>query len=523
MAGLRSIFRASAVSAVGTGLSRVLGAARDVAISHVFGAGRASDAFWVAWTVPSVFRRFVADEGLTGALIPAVAQSESQESEREARRLAGSALLALLGAGVAIVVAGILAAPWLVRVFAYGFADDPDQLALTVTLTRWLFPFVLFVSLVSYCEALLNHRGHFFVPKIAPGIVSAFVAASALLFATRLAQPVMALAIGVLIGGVAHLLACVPPLVKLWGLPRPRADAFKTRRFRLFLREMGKVVLIGLVAQLNLVLLRLLATLLEDGAVTQYWYANRVVDLAQGAIAVGVGSALLPLIARDAANRDWERFRDHFYQGVVLASLVLIPAAALLIGMAEPVVSILFRHGAFDASAAAHTAGTLKLLVPFMLALAGINIVKKVFFSLDDRTTLLVVGSGGLLVTAGLGYALSSRLGVEGLGAALSLSVSLQFAVYLAVLKVKAGTRIALAALAGPIAKLALAAAPAGLAAHAITRYGVWIEGPARLENWLLLAAGGATGAAVYAALGLALGVRELRDLLARVARRPRR
>jgi putative peptidoglycan lipid II flippase len=165
------IFGASVVSALGTGLSRVLGAARDVTIGHIFGAGRASDAFWMAWTIPSLFRRFVADEGLTGALIPAVARAEQEVDTREARRLANGALLALLVAGAAICVVGILGAPLLVRLIAPGFSDDPEKLALTISLTRWLFPFVVFVSLVSYCEGLLNYRGHFFVPKLAPGIV----------------------------------------------------------------------------------------------------------------------------------------------------------------------------------------------------------------------------------------------------------------------------------------------------------------------------------------------------------------
>ena len=169
------------VSAAGTGLSRVAGAVRDVVLSHVFGAGRASDAFWLAWTVPSIFRRFVADEGLTGALIPAVGQAEEAEGETGARRLANTALAALLLACAVVCVGGILGAPWLVKAFAWGFTRDPDKLALTVTLTRWLFPFVAFVSLVSYCEALLNYRGRFFIPKLAPGIVSGSIAAAALL------------------------------------------------------------------------------------------------------------------------------------------------------------------------------------------------------------------------------------------------------------------------------------------------------------------------------------------------------
>ena len=257
------------VSAAGTGLSRVAGAFRDVVLSHVFGAGRASDAFWLAWTVPSIFRRFVADEGLTGALIPAVGQAEEAEGEGGARRLANTALAALLVACLVVCVGGILAAPWLVKAFAWGFSRDPGKLELTVTLTRWLFPFVAFVSLVSYCEALLNYRGRFFIPKLAPGIVSGSIAVAALLLATRFEEPVYALVAGALVGGLAHLLVCVPPLVKSWGWPAPSLAGVRDPRFRRLAGEMGKVVAIGLVAQVNVVLLRLLASLLAEGSVTQ--------------------------------------------------------------------------------------------------------------------------------------------------------------------------------------------------------------------------------------------------------------
>ena len=167
------IARGALFSGIGTVGSRVLGAVRDVAIANVLGAGLASDAFWVAFTVPSIFRRFVADEGLTGALIPAVAEAEEEEGQEAARGLAGAALVTLVVAGFVLCLAGWVAAPLLVRLCAWGFVDNPEQFDLCVRLTRWMFPFVLFVSLVSWCEGLLNLRGHFFVPKLAPGVVSA--------------------------------------------------------------------------------------------------------------------------------------------------------------------------------------------------------------------------------------------------------------------------------------------------------------------------------------------------------------
>jgi len=496
-----TIFGASVVSALGTGLSRVLGAVRDIAIGHVFGAGRASDTFWMAWTVPSLFRRFVADEGLTGALIPGVAQAEQEAGVEEARRLANGALFALLLAGASICAAGMLGAPWLVRLIAPGFAGDPGKLALTITLTRWLFPFVVFVSLVSYCEGLLNVRGHFFVPKLAPGIVSGCIAAAALLLANGFEEPVLALAVGALVGGLTHLLVCVPPLVKHWGMPFPSVGGMRGPRFRFFLGEMGKVAAIGLIAQLNVVLLRVLASFLEEGAMTHYWYANRLVDLTQGTFAVAVGSALLPAVAHDAAGRDWDGFRKNFSQAVRLAALVLVPAACLLIGLARPIVSILFLHGEFSVHAVDRTVATLQLLVPFMVALGGINIVKKAYFALDDRTTLLIVGAMGLVFTTSAGYLLSTRIGVEGLGLALSISAVAQLVGYLGILRVKMGEKLGLAAWAGPLLRILVASVPAAVAAVGICMLGDWDQGPASVGNWIVLAAAGLSATAVYVPL----------------------
>jgi len=511
------IFGASIISALGTVSSRILGAVRDIAIGHVFGAGRASDAFWMAWTVPSLFRRFVADEGLTGALIPAVAQAEREAGTQEARRLANGALLALLVAGALICLAGMLGAPWLVRLIAPGFAADPGKLQLTVTLTRWLFPFVVFVSLVSYCEGLLNYRRHFFVPKLAPGIVSACMAASALLLATRFEEPIFALAIGALTGGLVHLLVCIPPLVRRWGFPVPSTNGMRGPRFRSFFREMGKVAAIGIVAQLNVVLLRVLASFLAEGSMTHYWYANRLVDLSQGTIAVAVGSALLPVVARDAAERNWAAFRANFGEAIRLAAFVLIPTACLLAGLARPIVSILFLHGEFDVTAAEHTTATLQLLVPFMLALGGMNIVKKAYFALDDRTTLLYVGLLGLGITAGSGHLLSKSLGVEGLGLALSVSGVAQLIAYLVILRFKMGSKLGMATLATPLIKRLLAALPATAAAIWVCTYGNWNRGPADVRNWIVLAVAGLLAATIYLTLAWVFRISLVRDLPGRI------
>ena len=179
-----------------------MGLFRDMTIAAVLGATRASDAFWVAFTVPNVFRRFVADEGLTGALIPGIASEEKKQGKESARRLANSTFSMLVLVCVFLILTGELFSPQLVKAFAYGFSSNSEQFALTVSLTRLMLPFVIFVSLVSFSEALLNYEDHFFIPKIAPGIVSGGIIAGALFFTDFFEHKVYGLAVGVLAGGL---------------------------------------------------------------------------------------------------------------------------------------------------------------------------------------------------------------------------------------------------------------------------------------------------------------------------------
>jgi len=502
-------------------LSRVLGAARDIAIGHVFGAGKAADIFWIAFTVPNVFRRFVADEGLTGVVIPALDRAEAEEGEEAARRLAGGTLLFLLLACLVLCVGGMLAAPWIVKAFAWGFSDDPAKFERTVTLTRWLFPFVLFVSLVSFCEGLLNRCDRYFVAKLAPGLVSGCLVASAFLFADRFEEPLLSLVFGVLAGGLVHLLVCLPSLARAWGLPVPRLSGMRGPRFRRFVVEMGKVVLIGVFGQLNIMALRTLASLLPDGSVSHYWFANRVVDLAQGVVAVSVGSALMRVLSRAATDRDWAAFAAGFRDAVRLLMVVLLPCAAVLLVLAEPIVSLLFRHGAFDADAVAGTTPVLRTLVPFMLAVAGLNLVRKPYFALDERGVLLGVGAAGLTLTASLGMLLLEPFGVAGLGLALSLSTAAQLTAYVLLLPRRTGVELGLPSLAGPLGKMVLASLPAAGVSLAVAALGRWEAGPASLRNWVVLAGAGGAAMLVYAACAWLLRVPELRALAARVRGRP--
>ncbi|MBI2569572.1 MAG: murein biosynthesis integral membrane protein MurJ [Candidatus Schekmanbacteria bacterium] len=513
------IIRGLLSSSFGTALSRVLGAARDIAITNRFGAGSVSDAFWVAFTIPSVFRRFVADEGLTGALIPALAREESERGRAGGLALSDVAFTALLLLCGLLCAAGIALAPALVLLFGWGFADNAEQYALAVSLTRWMFPFVALVALVSFCEGVLNFRGHFLVPKLAPGLVSGTLVVAAVWGAELFSEPVWALPAGLLAGGVAHFLIHLPVMRRLWHVPR-LTRRFDHPGFRSLVREMGKVALIGVCAQLNIMLLRSFASMLDPGAVTHYWIANRLMDLPQGIIGVGLGSALLPAITDDVVSGDWDAFRRNMVFGLRLATFMLLPAAAVMAAFPVPIVSVLFRHGSFTPADLVTTGKTFACMVPYFLGVAGIHLLKRGYFAIDERGVVLKVGFAGTAIVAACGYTMSSRYGVVGLALALSFATVCQLVAYVALLGPRIHGPLPLRTLGLAALRIAIACAPLVAVLLAATPLGRWQRGPADGLNIVVLVTALTVASAVYIGSAKALGVEELGWILRRFRRR---
>jgi len=272
-------------------------------------------------------------------------------------------------------------------------------------------------------------------------------------------------------------------------------------------------------AQINIIVLTLVASYLEEGSLTWYHYSIRLVDVAQGIIAVGVGSAMLPALSKAVAGSDWAGFERAFVGSVRLAAALLLPAAAYLAVLAQPTVAVLFQRGAFSAADVAQTASALQVLIPYMLGLAAIQILKKPFFALERRNELVVVGGLGVAVTGFLGMRWGGSMGVVGLCGALSVSTVLQATAYLVLLRARVEGPLGLGSLAGALARMGVACLPAAAAGFGVALLGDWHEGPT-LHNTLVLAAAGLAGGGAYAGAAMVLGVDEVRSIARRVGGR---
>ena len=303
-----SLLRNAGVVTVFTLLSRILGAARDLVIAHFFGAGLATDAFVQAFTIPNVFRRLTAEGAITQAFIPLYTEIREKEGPAAAGLFASRSLGLALICVSGLTGLGMVFAPELVYLFAAGFKDNPGKFQLTVDLTRMMFPYLLLVTLVAWAMGVLNARSRFAAPAAAPMLLNLGIIGSAIAISPFLETPIHGIAIGVLLGGFLQVLLQVPSLRGIRQSLKPACFRHDPEIIRL-LKLLGPTVFGAGVYQINIVVLRNLASFLPEGQVTHYYNSSRLTELALGVFLFGIVSAALPELSRHTALKDWERMR----------------------------------------------------------------------------------------------------------------------------------------------------------------------------------------------------------------------
>jgi len=279
----KKLTKAAGVIGIATLLSRIMGFIRDMVIAWFFGAGLLSDAFFVAFRIPNLLRRLFAEGSLSIAFVPVFTEYLNRDGRTEAFKMARSTLRVLSILLVLLTIAGILAAPWIIRGVAPGFSGD--KFSLTVTLTRIMFPYIFFICLVALSMGILNALGHFAAPALAPVFLNVAVIGSVLFIAPHMETPVAGLAIGVLIGGFLQILLQVPFLIKKGFRFWQKAPIYHPGVKRIG-RLMGPAIFGAAVYQINILIGTLLASLLPEGSVSYLYYADRLVQFPLGIFAI---------------------------------------------------------------------------------------------------------------------------------------------------------------------------------------------------------------------------------------------
>lgn len=420
------LMQAAGIVGVGTLLSRILGFVRDAAIAWYFGAGFASDAFIAAFRLPNLFRRLLGEGALSSAVVPVFTAVLYENGKQETNRLAGSALRLLALILCVLTIVCILLAPWLVRMMAPGFG--PEKYHLTVKLARIMLPYIFFVCLVALCAGILNVYNHFAAPALAPVMLNFGMIGAIFLIAPQLKFPVVGLAIGVIIGGFLQLALQLPPLI------RHRVLFWQGRSiFHPAMRPIGRlmlpVIIGGAVYQINIVVSTLLGTLLAEGSVTVLYFADRLVQFPLGIFAIAATTAVLPSLSRQAAAGDWIALKETLGQGIRIIFFLTVPAMVGLVILREPIVSLLFERGEFDAAATRLTAGALSYYAVGLWAFATVRIIAAGYFALQDTKTPLIAALVSIGANLALGSILMKPMAQNGLALATSVASMLNLVI----------------------------------------------------------------------------------------------
>jgi putative peptidoglycan lipid II flippase len=476
---------------VGTLASRIAGLVRDQVTAYCFGAGPAADAFFVAFRIPNLLRRLLAEGALTPAFVPVFTERLVSGGMGAAGALFREIFTLMTLALAAVTAAGIVFAPQIVTLIAPGFAENPDQFRLTVLLARLLFPYILLITLTALAMGVLNSLGRFNIPALGPVFLNICMILGAALLSPRLDTPILGLALGALAGGAVQLAIQLPGIRRAGvglGFARPFRDPAAARVFRL----MAPTALGAAAYQVSVFVNTQLASFLAEGSVSWLYYADRLVQFPLGVFSLALATAVLPALSRQASLGDRKAFRDTFRKSLAFQFFITLPAAAGLAVMSDPLVSLLFERGSFGPESTAMTAAALRAYVLGLPFLSGASLAARAFYSLKDTGTPAKVAAASLGIGLLAALLLLRPMGHAGLALASSLASFVNFA-WLALLLRKSGNlglrSFSLDALKSTLLALAMAALLWPL------YYGRMIPGAPRA---LLIAAGLVVGPAFY-------------------------
>ena len=382
-------------------LSRIMGLARDMVFSRLFGAGPLMDAFFVAFKIPNLLRRFFAEGAFSQAFVPVLGEYKASRDQKDLKELIAG-VSGTLGAILALVTAvGVVAAPLVIMLFAPGFHGEGDRYELAVQMLRFTFPYILFISLTGLAGSILNTFGRFAVPAITPVLLNLVLIASAIWLVPLLPVPGLGLAVGVFLAGVVQLAFQLPFLARMGLLVRPRWRPQLTG-----VRQIGKLMLPAIfgssVAQINILVDTLIASFLQAGSISWLYYSDRMMEFPLGVFGIALATVILPGLSSNHARAERKTFSNTLDWALRLTLLIAVPAAVGLFVLAGPILITVFYGGAFDARDVMMAQYSLQA---FALGLMGFSLVKVLapgYFARQDTRTPVRYGLVALATNVSL-------------------------------------------------------------------------------------------------------------------------
>jgi putative peptidoglycan lipid II flippase len=414
------ISRAAGLIGGATFCSRILGFIRDIILANLFGANAAADAFYIAYRIPNLLRELFAEGSMSSAFIPVFTEYHSTRSKQETWELASAAFTTLLTLVTFVTLAGIIAAPSIVWLLAPGLHDQANQLATTTLLTQIMFPYLLFVSLAALAMGILNSLHSFAVPALAPVFFNVCVIFFAVVISPFFEQAIVAVAIGIVVGGSAQFLMQLPALRK-----KDFLFSWNFHPWHPGVKKMGLLLipsLLGLaVTQINLTISTILASYFQGGP-TYLFYGMRLIQFPLGIFGVAMATAILPSLSSQAARGAIDEVRETVNFGLRMVLFIILPSMVGLMLLRTPIIHLFLEHGAFSAR---DTVGTASALLGFSVGLwafASYRILATAFYSLQDTRTPAIVAVVSVGMNIGLSLWLMQSLQHTGLALAAGLA-----------------------------------------------------------------------------------------------------
>ena len=394
-----SLLKSAATISSLTLLSRITGVIRDMLIARYFGSSAATDAFYVAFRLPNMLRRLFAEGAFQQAFVPMLSDVKANQSAEDVRTFVDRVFSVLACVLLITSVVGVLAAPALVWLIAGGLAEYAASFDLATELTRWMFPYIFFMSLVAMSAGVLNTWKHFAIPAFTPVLLNLSFITFILFLTPYLERPIFALAVAVIVGGVLQLGIQIPSLMKLGVLPRPvnPLKALKDFAVRKVLKLMVPALFGVGVAQLSLLINTNIASRLGTGSVTWLSFADRLMEFPTALLGVALASVLLPGLSSAFAKNDFVRYNALLDNGLRLVILFAVPAAVGLGLMADALVAFLYQGKNFQAYDVAQTSIAVVGYSFGLIGLIAIKILAPAFYARKDIRTPVKVAAVSLV------------------------------------------------------------------------------------------------------------------------------